>query len=41
MSEVCNDKIYKELQNNDMRDKILAGRLERDDYDNSKVYKFL
>ena len=40
-SEVYNDKIYKELQNNNMRDKIFAGRLKRDNCDNSEVYEFL
>ena len=41
LSEVYTNKIYKELLNNNTRDKILARRLKRNECDNSKVYKFL
>ena len=39
--DIYNDKIYNELSNNKIRDKILTRRLERNDYNNSKIYKFL
>ena len=39
--EVYNDKIYPKLKDNKIRDKILIENLERIDYDNENVYKFL
>ena len=35
------DKIYKKLRNNDIRDKILDGRLRKQDCDDERVYEFL
>ena len=35
------DKIYEQLQDNYIRDKILNRELERQDYDNEAVYHFL
>ena len=36
-----NDRIYKQLSNNKIRDKILIGKLEQDDYTNKEVFRFL
>ena len=38
---VYNDRIYKQLSNNKIRDKILTGKLERDKCTNKEVFKFL
>ena len=38
---VYNDRIYKQLSNNTIRDKILIGKLEWDDCTNKEVFKFL
>ena len=36
-----NDRIYKQLSNNKIRDKILIEKLERDDCKNEEVFRFL
>ena len=36
-----NNRIYKQLSNNKIRDKILTGNLEQDDYINEEVFRFL
>ena len=35
------DKIYKRLDKNIIRDKILEERLERSDYNENNIFKFL
>ena len=40
-SNVYKDKICKEFQNDEMRNKILFGNLDRNNCDNSKVHEFL
>ena len=39
--KVYKDKIYNRLQNNDIRDRILKGRLDLNEYSNTDVYEFL
>ena len=39
--KVYDDKIYGELRNNTIRDKILSGELIADDCDNENVFQFL
>ena len=36
-----NNKIYQKLQDNNTRDKILAGNMRVEDYNNNKVFEFL
>jgi len=38
---VHKDKIHKELKNDNMRIKILEGRIERSDYNHNDVCEFL
>ena len=40
-SIIYKDKIYKILRNDSIRDKILEGRLRRDECDEERVYQFL
>ena len=40
-SNVFNDRIYKRLRENSVRNKILNGTLQREECDNENVYKFL
>ena len=40
-SNVFNDRIYKRLRENSVRDKILNGTLQREECDDENVYKFL
>jgi len=39
--KICKDKIYLLLQNNEIKDKILEGKLEWKDYNNKNIHKFL
>ena len=40
-TKVYQDKIYKQLQENEIRDKILDGRIREKDCDNKEVFQFL
>ena len=40
-TKVYQDKIYRQLQVNEIRDKILDGRLWEEDYDDKEVFQFL
>ena len=40
-SKGCKDKINENLKNDNTRDKILNGNLNREDYYEDNVYKFL
>ena len=36
-----NNQIYKHLQNNEVRDRILTGQLQPEDYNDKDIYNFL
>ena len=40
-SNIYKDKTWKELWNHEMRNKILSGNFDRNNYNNSEVCKFL
>ena len=40
-TNIYQDKIYKQLQIDSIRDKIIDGKLKRKDCDNDETYKFL
>jgi len=40
-TNVYKDKIYHKFQDNPIRDKILSGTLDSNEYDNEEVFEFL
>jgi len=40
-TEIYNDKIYSQLEDGAIRNKILTGQLRRSDCDSSNIYQFL
>ena len=40
-SKAYKDKIHTNLNDDEMRDKIMQGTLDREEYDDEKVYEFM